>query len=105
MITGATRIAGVIGDPVRHSLSPRLHNAAYRALDLDWVFLAFEVPDGGAPAALDAARVLGFVGLSVTMPHKTAVADALRRALAGRGRLAEREHGGGVGRTYHRSLD
>jgi shikimate dehydrogenase len=75
VITGATRIAGVIGDPVRHSLSPKLHNAAYRALDLDWVFLAFEVPDGGARAALDAARVLGFVGLSVTMPHKTAVAD------------------------------
>jgi shikimate dehydrogenase len=75
VITGATRIAGVIGDPVRHSRSPKLHNAAYRALDLDWVFLAFEVPDGGAAAALDAARVLGFVGLSVTMPHKTAAAE------------------------------
>jgi shikimate dehydrogenase len=74
VITGATRVAGVIGDPVRHSLSPRLHNAAYRALDLDWVFAAFEVPDGGAPAALEAARVFGFVGLSVTMPHKTAMA-------------------------------
>lgn len=74
MITGATRVAGVIGDPVRHSLSPRLHNAAYRALDLDWLFAAFEVPDGGAAAALNAARVLGFVGLSVTMPHKTAMA-------------------------------
>ena len=49
VITGATRVAGVIGDPVRHSLSPRLHNAAYRALGLDWVFVAFEVPDGGAP--------------------------------------------------------
>ncbi len=74
MITGATRVAGVIGDPVRHSLSPRLHNAAYGALGLDWVFTAFEVPDGEARAALEAARVFGFVGLSVTMPHKTAIA-------------------------------
>ena len=76
VITGATRVAGVIGDPVRHSLSPRLHNAAYRALGLDWVYVAFEVPDGGAVAALDAARVLDLIGLSVTMPHKTAIAAA-----------------------------
>ena len=74
MITGATRVAGVIGDPVRHSLSPRLHNAAYNALGLDWVFAAFEVRDGGAAGALAGARALGFVGLSVTMPHKTAIA-------------------------------
>lgn len=74
MITAATRVAGVIGAPVRHSLSPRLHNAAYEALGLDWVYLAFEVPDGDARAALDAVRTFGLVGLSVTMPHKTAVA-------------------------------
>jgi len=74
VITGATRVAGVIGDPVKHSLSPRLHNAAYRALGLDWVYVAFEVPAGGALAAIDAARALDLVGLSVTMPHKTAVA-------------------------------
>ena len=76
MITAATRVAGVIGDPVRHTLSPRLHNAAYRALGLDWVYVAFEVPEGGAAAALDAARVLDLIGLSVTMPHKRAVAAA-----------------------------
>jgi shikimate dehydrogenase len=74
VITAATRLAGVIGDPVRHSLSPRLHNAAYRALGLDWVYVAFAVPDGGAADALAAVRVLGLAGLSVTMPHKTAVA-------------------------------
>lgn len=76
MISAATRVAAVIGDPVRHSLSPLLHNAAYRALGLDWVYVAFEVPAGRAPAALDAAVALGLVGLSVTMPHK---ADAARR--------------------------
>jgi shikimate dehydrogenase len=74
VITGATRVAGVIGDPVRHSLSPVMHNAAYRALGLDWVYAAFEVPDGQTAAALDAAALLGFVGLSVTMPHKAASA-------------------------------
>jgi shikimate dehydrogenase len=74
--TGATRVAGVIGHPVRHSLSPALHNAAYRALGLDWTYVAFDVADGAAPAALDAMRVLGIAGLSVTMPHKAAVADA-----------------------------
>jgi shikimate dehydrogenase len=75
VIGGATRVAGVIGDPVRHSLSPRLHNAAYAALGLDWVFAAFEVRDGRAADALGAARALGFVGLSVTMPHKTVIAE------------------------------
>ena len=74
MISATTRVAAVIGDPVRHSLSPRLHNAAYRALGLDWVLVAFEVGDGGAPAALAAARALDLVGYAVTMPLKTAIA-------------------------------
>jgi shikimate dehydrogenase len=76
----ATTVAALIGDPVRHSLSPAIHNAAFAAVGLDWVFAAFEVPAGGAPAALDAMRVLGLGGLSVTMPHKSDAAascDAL----------------------------
>jgi len=76
VISGGTRVAAVIGDPVRHSLSPVLHNTAYRELGLDCVYVAFDVPDGHAAAALEAARALGLVGLSVTMPHKTAAADA-----------------------------
>jgi len=75
VITAATRVAGVIGDPVRHSLSPNLHNAAYRALGLDWVYVAFAVPDGAAADALAAMRAFGLAGLSVTMPHKSAVAS------------------------------
>jgi shikimate dehydrogenase len=71
---GETRVAGVIGDPIRHSLSPVVCNAAFDALGLDWVFVAFEVPDGRATEALDAMRTLGIDGLSVTMPHKGAVA-------------------------------
>lgn len=77
--TAATHVAAVIGDPVRHSLSPTILNAAFRDLGLDWVYLAFEVPDGKAPEALDAMRVLGLDGLSVTMPHKTATAAAVDR--------------------------
>jgi shikimate dehydrogenase len=53
-----------------------LHNTAYEAMGLDWVYVALAVPAGRSAAAVDAARTLGFVGLSVTMPHKTAVADA-----------------------------
>jgi shikimate dehydrogenase len=73
---GATRVAGIIGDPVSHSRSPAIHNAAFAALDLDWVFVAFPVPPGGAARALDAVRALGIAGLSVTMPHKSDAAVA-----------------------------
>jgi shikimate dehydrogenase len=69
-----TRLAGVIGHPVSHSLSPRLHQAAYRALALDWAYLAFDVDPGSLEAAIEGARALGVVGLSVTMPHKEAAA-------------------------------
>ncbi len=65
-------IAAVIGDPVAHSLSPTLHAAAYGSLGLDWTYLACRVRRGDAAAALEGARALGFVGLSVTMPHKQA---------------------------------
>ncbi len=69
-ISGATSLACVIGDPVRHSMSPALHNAAFAALDLDWVYVAFEVPRGQSAAAIGAMRALGMRGASVTMPHK-----------------------------------
>lgn len=72
-------MAGVIGNPVRHSLSPALHNAAFQALGLDWVYLAFEVPAGSAAAAVEGMRALGIDGLNVTMPHKADVAKAVDR--------------------------
>jgi shikimate dehydrogenase len=72
-------VAGVIGDPVRHSLSPALHNAAFAALGLDWVYVAFAVAAGQGLAAAAAMRALDLAGLSVTMPHKSDVAAGLDR--------------------------
>jgi len=77
MISGTTKLAAVIGSPVRHSLSPVIHNAAFAAGALDWVYTAFEVAPGKAAEALAAMRVLGISGLSVTMPHKDDVAAAV----------------------------
>ena len=69
----------MIGHPVRHSLSPVLHNAAYAALGLDWVYVAFPVPAGKGAAAVAAMRTLDLAGLSVTMPHKADVVGGLDR--------------------------
>lgn len=77
--TAHTKVAYVIGDPIRHSLSPTIHNAAFAALGLDWVFLAAEVPAGHGAAAVEGMRTLGIGGMSVTMPHKAEVIDALDR--------------------------
>lgn len=76
-VTGSTRVAGVIGWPARHSLSPVIHNAAFRHLGLDWVYVAFEVRPGEGGAAVEAVRSLGLGGLNVTMPHKGAAWKAV----------------------------
>ena len=84
-INGATVVAAVIGSPVRHSLSPALHNAAFAAAGVNWVYAAFDVAPGQAGQALASMRSLGLGGLSVTMPHKHDVAqlvDALDPAAA-----------------------
>ena len=70
-------LAAVIGAPVRHSLSPAIHNSAFRAAGLPWVFVAWEVPEGYAAEALASMERFRVAGLSVTMPHKSAVAQAL----------------------------
>jgi shikimate dehydrogenase len=63
-------VAAVIGNPVRHSLSPLLHNAAFAAAGLDWTYVAFEPAPSEGAAAVAAMRHLGLAGLSVTMPFK-----------------------------------
>ncbi len=75
--TGSTRVAGVIGQPIAHSLSPVMFNAAFEAAAMDWVFLAFEVAGGDTRRALDGVRAMDIAGLSVTMPHKDAAFEAV----------------------------
>ena len=75
-VASPRRAAAVVGDPARHSRSPAIHNAAFAAAGIDWVFIALEAPAGGGAAALEAMRVLGLGGLSVTMPLKAEVAAA-----------------------------
>jgi len=77
--TAVTGMAGVVGCPVRHSLSPLLHNAAYGVMGLDWSYHAFEVAPGSFEAAVAGAMALGLRGLSVTMPHKDAAARVAGR--------------------------
>ncbi len=69
-----TRVAGIIGDPVAHSLSPRMHNAAFQALGLNWCYVAFRVSAGALAQAVRGLAALGFAGLNVTVPHKEAAA-------------------------------
>jgi shikimate dehydrogenase len=70
-ISGTTRLAGVIGWPLEHTLSPAMHNAAYEALGLDWVYLPLPVREQiDVARVVAAARALPFVGFNVTMPYK-----------------------------------
>jgi shikimate dehydrogenase len=77
-ISGRTALVGVLGDPVRHSLSPAMHNAALRQLGLDWVYLALPTPAASLATVLNAMEALGCRGLNVTIPHKQAVAALCR---------------------------
>ena len=71
-ITSTTQFCGVIGNPVEHSLSPAIHNAAFQKLGLDFVYLAWKVE--AIADAVKGLRALGnFRGASVTIPHKVAV--------------------------------
>ena len=70
VLSGTTRLACVLGVPVRHSLSPAIHNAAFAARDIDAVYLAFEIDTESMAPTVRALRSIGFLGASVTMPHK-----------------------------------
>jgi shikimate dehydrogenase len=76
-ISGKTRLCGVVGDPIEHTLSPTIHNAAFNHLKLDFVFLAFHVRAAELENAIRGMRSLGIHGLNVTMPHKSAVISYL----------------------------
>jgi len=72
-INGSTVLVGVIGNPVKHSLSPAILNAAFREAEMNWVYTAFETREEKLADAIKGIRALGIAGLSVTMPHKAKV--------------------------------
>ncbi|MBN1443446.1 MAG: shikimate dehydrogenase [Planctomycetes bacterium] len=76
-ITARTQLCAVIGDPVGHSLSPQIHNTAFRACGLDYVYAALHVRRGDTGRAMQGVRSLGIRGLSVTIPHKLDVIEHL----------------------------
>jgi shikimate dehydrogenase len=76
-ISGKTKICALIGDPVEHTMSPAIHNAAFSEMGLDYAYLAFRVKAEEVPAAIAGMKALNMRGLSVTMPHKVAVIPLL----------------------------
>ncbi len=72
-LTGHTRIVGVIGDPVAHSRSPQMHNAAFAKAGLDYVYVPFHVRPDDLAAAIAGFKAINVVGINVTLPHKQAV--------------------------------
>lgn len=76
-VNGSTKILGIIGHPVRHSLSPVMHNSALRTCGLNYVYVPFEVAPEGLAAAVTGLKALGVAGFSVTIPHKTHIIQYL----------------------------
>jgi shikimate dehydrogenase len=77
MMSAMTKVCGLIGDPVEHSVSPAMHNAAFKHLKLDYTYLSFRVGKEHLKMAIGGARALGIRGLNVTIPHKVAVMPLL----------------------------
>ena len=78
MISGTTGLIGLLGQPVSHSLSPVMHNAALRAMDLDWRYLALPCEAVNLESVLNGLEAVGCRGLNVTIPHKQEVAGLCR---------------------------
>jgi shikimate dehydrogenase len=76
-----SELVALLGQPVAHSLSPRMQNAAFAARGLDWLYVALDVPPERLEDALRGLTALGFAGANVTAPHKVAVARLLRSEL------------------------
>jgi len=70
MVTGATALVGILGNPVAHSLSPAMHNAAFQALRMDWMYVPLPVETGRLGDGIRGMHSLGFRGANVTVPHK-----------------------------------
>jgi shikimate dehydrogenase len=78
VISGETRLVGLLGDPVSGSLSPAMQNAAFAARGLNWSYVPLHVEKARLGAALEGLVALGFAGANVTTPHKLEVAQLVR---------------------------
>jgi shikimate dehydrogenase len=78
-VEGTTRVVGILGHPVDHSLSPRMHNAAYAAAGLDYVYVPFRATPDTVRGVVRAMRTLGLVGFNVTVPFKQDVLKLVDR--------------------------
>lgn len=78
-VHGKTRVVCIIGDPIRHSLSPVMQNAAFAAGNLDYVYVPFAVTPENLERAVSGLKALGVCGFNVTIPHKTAIIPFLDR--------------------------
>ncbi len=76
-LSGETRLLGVIGHPIAHSLSPRMHNASFAATGLDYIYLPLDVRPETLATAVAGLGALGFRGFNVTMPHKEEILTLL----------------------------
>ncbi|HHD11840.1 MAG TPA: shikimate dehydrogenase [Deltaproteobacteria bacterium] len=76
-ITGRTKVVGIFGDPVEHSISPYIHNASFEALGLDYVYVPFRVKKERLPQCVEAIRALNMAGVNVTIPHKESIIELL----------------------------
>lgn len=77
VITGRTKLVGILGHPITHTLSPAMHNAAFAALGIDFAYLPFDVRPEELKNAVAGIRALSIVGVNVTVPHKETVLDSL----------------------------
>lgn len=76
-ITGHTRLTALLGSPVAHSISPLMHNEAFRQLGLDYVYLCFDVTEDTLPSAVSGLKSCGIRGFNLTMPNKNKVVELL----------------------------
>lgn len=97
-ISGKTQIVGIIGDPITHSLSPLMQNAAFASAGLDYVYIPFAVNPDNLGTAVSGLKALGVCGFNVTIPHKTTIIPFLDK-------LDETAEAAGAVNTVHLSGD
>lgn len=95
-LSGNTKVLAVFGDPVHHSLSPLMHNAAFSSLGWECVYIPCRVESGKLPAALESIRALNWIGANITVPHKQAVLNGLDQI------IGDAQKSGSVNTIIHR---